>query len=727
MKKSNPQSAFPVLFVAVLFIAFGPGQFAATAGNISLYDWGDAPDPMYPTLALNNGANHLIAGPWLGDDTDAPDPEADGQPNLAALGDDVDGNDDEDGVSIPPLFQGQPGDITLEVSGGGGIVQAWIDFDGDGIWQAGEQIYDGFLPDGTHIISFSVPDSAAVGGSFARFRISMHGGLGPEGPALDGEVEDHRVSIDCPCQPLSAPTPTGPQFIRGDANNDNQVDTADAMFLMSYLSAGGPSPECMDAADADDSGTVDTSDVTLILNYTLGAAPPPPPFPDCGPDPTDDSLTCDKYDLCPGGIPVTPQDTKWLQLPDVTNNGIDIRVDSSDGSIRTIADDFECLSEELITDIHLWCSWKDDVKGNIKKIHVSIHADDPPGPVGHDPENEFSKPAPDVLWSKDFFAGQFQEGLYYKVREPGEWWWDPLTGQLGPGGDTEIWQIDIDIAPDEAFLQRGSLDNPVIYWLDVQVDTEGGEFGWKTRRWPDHYMDDAVYDVFLGLLPYVWRELRYPETHPYHSLEKNSIDMAFCLTYTPETPPQPTTRPVSPTHCPVVQTQCPPMETECSAVRITECPPTETTCPALLTQCPVKETQCPPDSTRCPRDSTRCPRESTKCPPIETRCPARQTECPEDPTRCPQLNTACPTEETRCPVSPTKCPRCTSTIYPDCPSTIYPDCPSTIYPDCPSTIYAVICLDGTEGTENSPVTALCPAIEVQCPSIVPKHLLTKAR
>ncbi|MHC4805871.1 MAG: dockerin type I repeat-containing protein, partial [Planctomycetota bacterium] len=160
------------------------------------------------------------------------------------------------------------------------------------------------------------------------------------------------VTMDDPCpKPLSEPTPTGQQFIRGDANQDYQVDMADAVFIMSYLSAGGPSPECMDAADADDSGTVDTSDVTFILNYTLGAAPPPPPFPDCGPDPTDDSLTCDKYDMCPGSsIPVAPQDAKWTQLPDVTNHGIDIRIDSSDGSVRTLADDFECRSRNLITD-----------------------------------------------------------------------------------------------------------------------------------------------------------------------------------------------------------------------------------------------------------------------------------------------------------------------------------------------------------------------------------------
>jgi hypothetical protein len=767
MKKSNPKSAFLVLFVAALIMAFNQGPPVAIAGDIGPFDWGDAPDPTYPTLAINNGASHVVTGPWLGDPTDMADPEPDGQPNPNALGDDADGNNDEDGVSIPPLIPGQPGDITLEVGGGGGIVQAWIDFNADGTWQASEQIYNGFLLTGTHVISFFVPDGAVVGQTFARFRISRQGGLGPEGPAQDGEVEDHRVSISYACQPTSPDQ----QFIRGDANQDYQVDEADAYFILDYLFVGDPSPECMDAADADDSGTVDRADVTFILNYKfLGTASPPPPFPDCGPDPTDDSLTCDKYDLCPGSsIPVWPRDTKWVQLPDVTNQGIDIRVDSSDGNIRTLADDFECRSETLITDIHLWGSWKGDEKGLIKRIHLSIHPDDPAGPVGSDQENEFSKPAPDVLWAKDFLPGQFGEALYHRVRDPGEWWWDPVTGELRPGGDTEIWQIDIDIEPDEAFLQTGSLDDPVIYWLAVKVDTEQGEFGWKTRRWPDHYMDDAVCDVFFGLMPHVWRELRYPKTHPYHSLEGNSIDMAFCLTYTEETPEQPTSRPGSITHCPALETRCPPVptrcptlktkcpprltlcpstETECSATAITECPPTETTCPALLTKCPVKETQCPTDRTKCPPEETKCPPRLTRCPPAETacsdfaitectlsettcpieptKCPSRLTECPPTETECsdtaitecpptettcPVASTKCPADETRCPTAPTKCPplptRCPLAST-KCPVRVTA-CPlreTECPPDethCPP-----------EETDCEPVETECPAYETTC-------------
>ncbi|MEA1894554.1 MAG: GEVED domain-containing protein, partial [Euryarchaeota archaeon] len=88
-----------------------------------------------------------------------------------------------------------------------------------------------------------------------------------------------------------------------------------------------------------------------------------------------------------------PENTKWVQLPDLTPNGIDIRVDE----LRNIADDFECKSPSLLTDVHFWGSWKDDKKGKIRNIRLSIHSDDPVGLGGSDKENKFSKPD-EQLW-----------------------------------------------------------------------------------------------------------------------------------------------------------------------------------------------------------------------------------------------------------------------------------------------------------------------------------------
>jgi hypothetical protein len=156
-------------------------------------DFGDAPDGPYPTLLAHDGARHRIGGPSLGD---APDAEADGQPNAAARGDDYAGINDEQGVSIPWLIAGVPAIIYMDVSDGGGYVTAWIDFNRDGDWlDAGDQIFAGWLPNGHHPIAVTPPSTSPFGVTFARFRISTQTGLGLTGLAPDGEVEDHQVWI----------------------------------------------------------------------------------------------------------------------------------------------------------------------------------------------------------------------------------------------------------------------------------------------------------------------------------------------------------------------------------------------------------------------------------------------------------------------------------------------------------------------------------------------------
>jgi len=89
------------------------------------------------------------------------------------------------------------------------------------------------------------------------------------------------------------------QFRRGNANNDPKVDIADAIWIINELVRSGPTTLCQDAADANDDGVVDVSDAVYLINYQFQppTAPnpdpaPPGPFPDCGPDPTDDTVGC---------------------------------------------------------------------------------------------------------------------------------------------------------------------------------------------------------------------------------------------------------------------------------------------------------------------------------------------------------------------------------------------------------------------------------------------------
>ncbi|MCU0916833.1 MAG: GEVED domain-containing protein, partial [Planctomycetes bacterium] len=583
------------------------------------YDWGDAPTgataPGYPTLAVQDGARHVPVGPWLGDAKNLPDAEPDGLPHPGAAGDDTSGDSDERGVVLAPLTAGQPASATIEVNGGGGIVQAWIDFNADRTWQASEEIHDDFLADGLHVLSFVVPDSAVKGETFARFRISTRGGLAPTGMAVDGEVEDHILKIDRP--------------------------------------------------------------------------------------------------------PADGGDKTWCQAPDLTPRGIDICVDGSSNRARVLADDFRCTSRGRLNLIRLWGSWKGDAKGEIRRIHVQIHPDDPVGTEGADRKNLYSQPGPEVLWDRTFSAGEFAEKLYHIMEIGSEWWWDPWSGELKPEGDKDVWLVEMSVKPESGFLQEGSPEKPRLYWLSVTVETTGGQFGWKTRRWPEHFMDDAVRGGGAGTSG-AWDELRYPPGHPCAEIKENSIDLAFCLRFTVDNPPVATSQPIAVTQCPPVETTCPALLTTCPVVETccpttaTRCPVVETQCPAGVTKCPLSETKCPVVATgcpvyetRCPSAETRCPAESTKCPPVQTKCPLTETACPVVSTECPAYETRCPSAATKCPAESTKCPP----VQTKCP---------VVSTGCP--VYETRCPSAetrcpAESTKCPPAQTKCPLTETTCPVV----------
>lgn len=182
----------------------GPGDCAGNFTEIGLVplpvstDFGDAP------ISYGTPSHVVVAGVRLGA-TD-PDSEVVANPTANADGDDTTGTDDEDGISFAPFVQGGTVTISSEVSGAGGMLQAWIDWNGDGDFaDSGEQVAlnladDGTGDDGTSgdgIITFdaAVPATATTTQTHARFRWSTDSGLGPDGSASDGEVEDHVLTI----------------------------------------------------------------------------------------------------------------------------------------------------------------------------------------------------------------------------------------------------------------------------------------------------------------------------------------------------------------------------------------------------------------------------------------------------------------------------------------------------------------------------------------------------
>ena len=188
----------------------------------TLPDFGDAPDPTYPTLLASNGASHQITGLSLGAVVDG---EPDGQPTANADGDDNDINgDDEDGVTFTTLLiPGNTADVDV-VASAPCLLDAWVDFNIDGDWSdAGEQIFNSLpLVPGVNNLSFGVSVVATTGTTFARFRVSSNGRLSFDGAAPDGEVEDYQVL-------LSAPEPgsiSGMKF--DDVNGDGAQNPGEA-------------------------------------------------------------------------------------------------------------------------------------------------------------------------------------------------------------------------------------------------------------------------------------------------------------------------------------------------------------------------------------------------------------------------------------------------------------------------------------------------------------------
>jgi hypothetical protein len=225
--------------------------------------------------------------------------------------------------------------------------------------------------------------------------------------------------------------------------------------------------------------------------------------------------------------------TKWFQRPDPT--GWDVKLTSP----KILADDFICDETGWITDIHFWGSWRGDVQGVIENIHLSFHADIPAceNPAG------YSIPGME-LWSRDIDPDNYLGGEV-KIREydtADQGWYDPNEPEYIRHDHDIIWQVNILLAEEDWWVQRGTPDAPIVYWLDIQVEVSSPagavvDFGWKTsyeHKGPDDavcgdWLPNADASTTNGI---EWYELRDPV------FPEESLDMAFVLTGIPI--PEPT-------------------------------------------------------------------------------------------------------------------------------------------------------------------------------------------
>ena len=227
-------------------------------------DYGDAPDPPYASTRDNNGATHVVIdGYHLGAGVDV---ETDARANSDATGDTDDGV-----VFTTGLAAGFETQVTVTASGvtadRAGALDAWIDFDHDGDWSLGERVISQSVTAGDNQITFSIPNTALVGSTIARFRFSSVGTPSPDGPAIDGEVEDYQVTIGGnPWRNNSRPL---------DVNNDTHVSPIDALQIITALNDGKagllPVPPTVDFSpppflDVNGDGHLSPLDALLVID-----------------------------------------------------------------------------------------------------------------------------------------------------------------------------------------------------------------------------------------------------------------------------------------------------------------------------------------------------------------------------------------------------------------------------------------------------------------------------
>jgi len=185
---------------SAVFFAYGPSSNSNDGARCALaeivvsdeVDFGDAPDSYGSTLD-SAGARHGISGLFLGGIVDG---ESDAY--VFPLTDDAsDESDDDDGISFPTGFEiGETAIVIADVTGSGGYLNGWIDFDRDGTFQPDEQIATDLpVAEGISNIQVSVPIWSSIGDTWARFRVSTLTGIGPTGGVSNGEVEDYPLTI----------------------------------------------------------------------------------------------------------------------------------------------------------------------------------------------------------------------------------------------------------------------------------------------------------------------------------------------------------------------------------------------------------------------------------------------------------------------------------------------------------------------------------------------------
>jgi uncharacterized repeat protein (TIGR01451 family) len=194
-------------------VGLGPIEYCNTP---ALVDYGDAPDGNtgvgtgnYKTTAIDNGPSHTIVnGLKLGTNIDA---DSGTLQDSTATADNTSGtpNDEDAFTTLPNVSTSGTyslSNIPVTNSVGAATLHAWVDFNKNGSFEAGEYTSTPVANGATSAnLSWTVPSGTTAGSTFARFRLTTQTLTDDTvttaedersiGTAINGEVEDYAVSI----------------------------------------------------------------------------------------------------------------------------------------------------------------------------------------------------------------------------------------------------------------------------------------------------------------------------------------------------------------------------------------------------------------------------------------------------------------------------------------------------------------------------------------------------
>ena len=139
------------------------------------------------------------------------------------------GDSGDDGVTVPSFAQGETQTFDVAVTGSGGFLQSWFDWNNDGDFlDAGEQVAtnqqdgnnDGIIP-----LTVTAPSGAVIGDTIARFRWSTAANVSFQEAAKDGEVEDYQFTVTAEPE-FSGMTCPSPLVVAAQSGNAETVIVA---------------------------------------------------------------------------------------------------------------------------------------------------------------------------------------------------------------------------------------------------------------------------------------------------------------------------------------------------------------------------------------------------------------------------------------------------------------------------------------------------------------------